>query len=103
MQDNDFDNAMETVQMGHHAPLSPHCITHYRLWGDGALLAEVTRSRHSVCRPRFDAAPEVSEIRLEIVATAGALPAVYPLNLCQAVSLVTGRGVDAHERLRNMA
>ncbi|POT56719.1 FAD-dependent oxidoreductase [Citrobacter amalonaticus] len=81
VQDNDFDNAMETVQMGHPRAVTPHCITHYRLWGDNALLAEVTNNRHSVCQHRFAHPQQFSEIRLEIVATAGALPAVYSLNI----------------------
>ena len=81
IQDNDFDNAMETVQMGHHAPVTPHCITHYRLWADDSLIAEVTRNHHSLCHHRFDTPLLAREIRLEIVATAGALPAVYSLNV----------------------
>lgn len=81
VQDNDFDNAMETVQMGHHAPVTPHCITHYRLWADDTLLAEVRDNRQSVCQHHVDSPRQVREIRLEIVATAGALPAVYSLNV----------------------
>lgn len=81
LQDNDFDNAMETVQMGHHAPVTPHCITHYRLWADDSLIAEVTDNHHSLRHHRFDTPLNVSEIRLEIIATAGALPAVYSLNV----------------------
>lgn len=81
VQDNDFDNAMESVQMGHHRAITPHCITHYRLWGDQVLLAEVTDNHHSVCEHRFAHPLRVQEIKLEILATAGALPAVYSLNV----------------------
>ena len=81
VQDNDFDNAMETVQMGHVLSVSPHCITHYRLWVDDSLIAEVHNNHHSVCEHRLPAPAEARSVRLEIVATAGALPAVYSLNV----------------------
>jgi len=81
MQDNDFDNAMETVQMGHYRAVTPHCITHYRLWADETQIAEVTHNHHSVCEHRFAEPLRAREIRLEILATAGALPAVYSLNV----------------------
>jgi hypothetical protein len=81
VQDNDFDNAMETVQMGHFQAVTPHCITHYRLWADNAPIADVQHNHHSVCEHRFDRPLLVREIKLEILATAGALPAVYSLNL----------------------
>ncbi|MDU5685575.1 MAG: FAD-dependent oxidoreductase [Kluyvera cryocrescens] len=79
--DNDFDNAMETVQMGHHAAVTPHCTTHYRLWADDELLAEVSDNRHAVCQHTLEAPRSVSKIRLELVKSAGALPAVYALNV----------------------
>ncbi|EPK7357750.1 FAD-dependent oxidoreductase [Kluyvera ascorbata] len=79
--DNDFDNAMETVQMGHHAAVTPHCTTHYRLWADDELLAEVDDNRHAVCQHTLEAPRRVSTIRLELVKSAGALPAVYALNV----------------------
>ncbi|MEW7314773.1 FAD-dependent oxidoreductase [Buttiauxella gaviniae] len=79
--DNDFDNAMETVQMGHALAVTPHCITHYRLWADQTLLAEVMDNRHSVCEHRLLEALTVQQIKLEIVKTAGSLPAVYSLNV----------------------
>lgn len=81
VQDNDFDNAMESVQMGHHYAVTPHCITHYRLWADDKLLAEVRDNHHSVCQHRFPEPLTAVSIRLEILATAGALPAVYSLNV----------------------
>lgn len=81
IQDNDFDNAMETVQMGHVNAVTPHCITHYRLWAGETLLAEITDNHHSVCTHRFSTPLCTREIRLEILATAGALPAVYSLNI----------------------
>lgn len=81
VQDNDFDNAMETVQMGHYHAVTPHCVTHYRLWADDALLAEVTDNHHSVCHHSLSSPREVQEVRLEILATAGALPAIYSLNV----------------------
>jgi len=79
--DNDFDNAMETVQMGHDCAVTPHCVTHYRLWVDETLLAEVTDNHHAVCEHRLDAPRKASVIRLEIVSTAGALPALYALHV----------------------
>ena len=79
--DNDFDNAMETVQMGHDCAVTPHCVTHYRLWADDALLAEVTDNRHSVCEHRLDAPGAARVIRLEILSTAGTLPALYALHV----------------------
>ncbi|EOV8971187.1 FAD-dependent oxidoreductase [Cronobacter turicensis] len=79
--DNDFDNAMETVQMGHDCAVTPHCVTHYRLWADETLLAEVTENHHAVCEHRLDAPRKASVIRLEIVSTAGALPALYALHV----------------------
>jgi len=81
VQDNDFDNAMETVQMGHASAVTPHCITHYRLWADETLLAEVENNHHSVCRHEFPTAIHAREVRLDVLATAGALPAVYSLNV----------------------
>ncbi len=79
--DNDFDNAMETVQMGHDCAVTPHCVTHYRLWADETLLADVTDNHHAVCEYRVDAPRTVSVIRLEILSTAGALPALYALHV----------------------
>ena len=81
VQDNDFDHAMETVQMGHPHAVTPHCITHYRLWADETLIAEVRDNHHSVCEHRLSAPLSVRNLRLEILATAGALPAVYALNV----------------------
>lgn len=81
VQDNDFDNAMESVQMGHHSAVTPHCITHYRLWADDQLLAEVRDNHHSVCQHRLATPITATSIRLEILATAGALAAVYSLNV----------------------
>ncbi|XTZ39092.1 FAD-dependent oxidoreductase [Salmonella enterica] len=81
VQDNDFDNAMESVQMGHHYAVTPHCITHYRLWGDDTLLAEVRDNHHSVCRYQPEVPLLLQAIRLQILATAGELPAVYSLNI----------------------
>lgn len=49
MLDNDFDNAMETVQMGHAEAVTPHCVTHYRLWVDNLLITEVKENHHSLC------------------------------------------------------
>jgi hypothetical protein len=71
---------METVQMGHFLPVTPHCITHYRLWADDILLVEETNNHQSVREHRLSA-PSPQNVRLEIMATAGALPAVYALNI----------------------
>lgn len=79
--DNDFDNAMETVQMGHPLAVTPHCVTHYRLWEGDRLLVEKENNRHSVCHHTFDGVITLQTLRLEIIATGGALPAVYSLNL----------------------
>ncbi|WP_171997910.1 FAD-dependent oxidoreductase [Cronobacter sp. JZ38] len=79
--DNDFDNAMETVQMGHDRAVTPHCVTHYRLWADDALLAEVADNHRSVCEHRLNASSAARVIRLEIVSTAGGLPALYALHV----------------------
>lgn len=79
--DNDFDNAMETVQMGHSMAITPHCITHFRLWGDDKLLTEVSDNRHSVFAYRPAESFTVRKLRLEILGTAGGLPAIYSLNL----------------------
>ncbi len=81
VQDNDFDNAMETVQMGHPLAVTPHCVTHYRLWADDTLLAEVMDNHHSVCEHRLPTPVTAREVRLEILATAGGLPAIYSLNI----------------------
>ncbi len=72
---------METVQMGHHQAVTPHCITHYRLWADDRLIAEVHNNHRSVCEHHFETPQTALRLRLEIVATAGALPAVYSLNV----------------------
>lgn len=79
--DNDFDNAMETVQMGHDCAVTPHCVMHYRLWADETLLAEVTDNHHAVCEYHVNAPRTASVIRLEILSTAGALPALYALHV----------------------
>ncbi|MOA09486.1 hypothetical protein D3C78_1293190 [compost metagenome] len=81
IQDNDFDNAMETVQMGHHQAITPHCITQYRLWADGNLIADVEHNHHAVCEHRFITPLTAKTITLEILGTAGARPAVYALNV----------------------
>ncbi|MBK4716853.1 MULTISPECIES: FAD-dependent oxidoreductase [Tenebrionibacter/Tenebrionicola group] len=79
--DNDFDNAMETVQMGHAQSITPHCVTHYRLWADDTLLAEVTDNRHSVCEHRLAQPLSARQIKLEILGTPGGVPALYSLNI----------------------
>ncbi|XXN65884.1 FAD-dependent oxidoreductase [Enterobacter ludwigii] len=79
--DNDFDHAMETVQMGHAQAVTPHCTTHYRLWLDERLLAEVTENHHSLCHHVVPEGVSFSQIRLELIASAGALPALYGLHL----------------------
>ena len=72
---------METVQMGHAESVTPHCTTPYRLWADDALIAEVSDNRHSVCQHTLKAPRTVSKITLELVKSAGAVPAVYSLNI----------------------
>lgn len=79
--DNDFDNAMESVQMGHSLSVTPHCVTHYRLWADDKLLMEITDNRHSVCEHRLPQPLTAKQIKLEIVCTAGGIPALYSLNV----------------------
>jgi hypothetical protein len=79
--DNDFDHAMETVQMGHAQTVTPHCTTHYRVWLDEMLLAEVTENHHSLCHHAVPEGVSFSQIRLELLASAGALPALYGLHL----------------------
>ncbi|MEA5104858.1 FAD-dependent oxidoreductase [Pantoea sp. S18] len=79
--DNDFDHAMETVQMGHAQTVTPHCTTHYRVWLDEMLLAEVTENHHSLCHHAVPEGVNFSQIRLELLASAGALPALYGLHL----------------------
>lgn len=81
MFDNDFDNAMETVQMGHTAAVTPHCVTHYRLWADDALIVEEHDNHHSLCQHILETPRTVSRITLELLRTAGALPVVYSLNV----------------------
>lgn len=79
--DNDFDHAMETVQMGHALAVTPHCTTHYRVWLDEMLLADVTENHHSLCHHAVPEGVIFSQIRLELLASAGALPALYGLHL----------------------
>ncbi|WP_217549404.1 FAD-dependent oxidoreductase [Pantoea sp. GbtcB22] len=79
--DNDFDHAMETVQMGHAQAVTPHCTTHYRVWLDEMLLADVTENHHSLCHHAVPEGVSFSQIRLELLASAGALPALYGLHL----------------------
>jgi hypothetical protein len=81
MFDNDFDHAMETVQMGHAQAVTPHCTTHYRVWLDEILLVEVTENHHSLCHHAVPQGVSFSQIRLELIASAGALPALYGLHL----------------------
>ncbi|MBP2194895.1 hypothetical protein JOJ88_000331 [Pantoea cypripedii] len=79
--DNDFDHAMETVQMGHAQAVTPHCTTHYRLWLDEMLLAEVRDNHHSLCHHALPPGVSFRQIRLELLASAGAVPALYGLHL----------------------
>ena len=79
--DNDFDHAMETVQMGHAQAVTPHCTTHYRLWLDELLLAEVTENHRSLCHHALPSDVTFRQVRLELVASAGAVPALYGLHL----------------------
>nr|WP_262264575.1 FAD-dependent oxidoreductase [Pantoea dispersa] len=79
--DNDFDHAMETVQMGHAQAVTPHCTTHYRLWLDDTLLAEVSDNHHSLCHHALPPDTTFRQIRLELLASAGALPALYGLHV----------------------
>lgn len=79
--DNDFDHAMETVQMGHAQAVTPHCTTHYRLWLDEELLIEVEDNHYSLCHHAVPQGVSFRQIRLELLASAGALPALYGLHL----------------------
>lgn len=79
--DNDFDNAMETVQMGHASAVTPHCVTHYRLWADGVLIADVKDNHRSLCQHQLAQPLTVTEVSLEVLGTAGALPVLYSLNI----------------------
>ncbi|PIF20690.1 FAD-dependent oxidoreductase [Candidatus Pantoea floridensis] len=79
--DNDFDHAMETVQMGHAQSITPHCTTHYRLWLDDTLLVEVQENHHSLCHHLVPQEMRFRQIRLELLASAGSLPALYGLHL----------------------
>ena len=85
--DNDFDHAMETVQMGHAQAVTPHCTTHYRLWLDEALLIEVEDNHHSLCHHAVPQGVSFRQIRLELLASAGALPALYGLHLHQNAAM----------------
>ena len=67
--------------MGHHQAITPHCITQYRLWADGNLIADVEHNHHAVCEHRFITPLTAKTITLEILGTAGARPAVYALNV----------------------
>ncbi|KJV49955.1 fumarate reductase [Pantoea sp. BL1] len=85
--DNDFDHAMETVQMGHAQAVTPHCTTHYRLWLDEELLIEVEDNHHSLCHHAVPQGVSFRQIRLELLASAGALPALYGLHLHQNAAI----------------
>ncbi|MCA1178208.1 FAD-dependent oxidoreductase [Pantoea rwandensis] len=85
--DNDFDHAMETVQMGHAQAVTPHCTTHYRLWLDEMLLVEVKDNHHSLCHHAVPQGVSFRQIRLELIASAGALPALYGLHLHQKAAM----------------
>ena len=85
--DNDFDHAMETVQMGHAEAVTPHCTTHYRLWLDDRLLAEVSDNHHSLRHHAIPDGVSFQQIRLELLASAGALPALYGLHLHQKAAM----------------
>ncbi|KJV32436.1 FAD-dependent oxidoreductase [Pantoea sp. SM3] len=85
--DNDFDHAMETVQMGHAQAVTPHCTTHYRLWLDEELLIEVEDNHHSLCHHAVPQGVSFRQIRLELLASAGALPALYGLHLHQNAAM----------------
>ncbi|MGK3128210.1 FAD-dependent oxidoreductase [Pantoea sp. C8B4] len=85
--DNDFDHAMETVQMGHAQAVTPHCTTHYRLWLDEELLIEVEENHHSLCHHAVPQGVSFRQIRLELLASAGALPALYGLHLHQNAAI----------------
>ncbi len=87
MFDNDFDHAMETVQMGHAQAVTPHCTTHYRLWLDEMLLEEVTDNHHSLCHHPVPPGVSFRQIRLELIASAGAVPALYGLHLHQKAAM----------------
>ncbi|HAU5563069.1 TPA: FAD-dependent oxidoreductase [Serratia fonticola] len=85
--DNDFDHAMETAQMGHAQAVTPHCTTHYRLWLDEELLIEVEDNHHSLCHHAVPQGVSFRQIRLELLASAGALPALYGLHLHQNAAM----------------
>ena len=67
--------------MGHHQAVTPHCITHYRLWADEQMISEVEHNHHSVCEHHLPAPIMAHEVKLEILATAGRRPAVYALHV----------------------
>lgn len=56
-------------------------MTHYRLWVDNTLLAEVIDNRHSVCEHRLPEAISAQQVKLEMVKTAGSIAALYALNV----------------------
>lgn len=87
MFDNDFDHAMETVQMGHAQAVTPHCTTHYRLWLDELLLVEVKDNHYSLCHHAVPPGVSFQQIRIELLASAGALPALYGMHLHQNAAI----------------
>jgi hypothetical protein len=79
--DNDFDHAMENIHMGHPEAVTPHCVTRYRLSADDAPLVEVADNRHSVRAHALEQPVSARRLRLDILATGGALPAVYAIHV----------------------
>ncbi len=74
--DSDFEHALESVQWNHPENVVPFCVKHYRvLDGDGRLLAECTDNYETVNEISLDEAVSTRSLRVQLVASHGAVPA----------------------------
>uniref|UniRef100_UPI002616CBD8 FAD-dependent oxidoreductase n=1 Tax=Oceanispirochaeta sp. TaxID=2035350 RepID=UPI002616CBD8 len=80
--DTDFDNAMETVQVGHAVRHMPNCVRHFCLRDqNGRILMEDRNNYQSRKVLKLAAGTEFSELKLEILSTWGAPPAVFRIRV----------------------
>ncbi len=83
--DTDSDHAMETVFSNHAEDAMPFAVKHYRLTnGNGRVYAEARDNHQTVNRIVFDEAIETDQLRLEVLASHGDVPAAVFALRCYA-------------------
>ena len=79
--DTDFDNAMETVLLGHEVNAVPHCVRHYQLLDDeGRVIHEETDNHSTINRVDWKIPVTTKSVSLRVLSTWGAPAAVFGIH-----------------------